>query len=67
MNLPTNDEINAGFDVMLPALRTFIRHHVPSMFENQALEVLNSKDSRKDMVNMVRDVLLAAGKVRAGE
>ncbi len=63
--MPSNDEINAGFDAAMPDLHQLIRQFVPFMFQSQAEKVLGSTEGRKDVVALISKVLTAAEGARS--
>jgi hypothetical protein len=63
--MPTNDEINAGFDALEPDLEKVVQQFVPAFFQGSALQSLRSHEGRATVVDGVRRVLVAAEAVRA--
>jgi hypothetical protein len=63
--MPTNDEINAGFDALEPDLEKVVSQFVPSFFQGSAMQTLRGPQGRAVVVDGVRRVLIAAEGVRA--
>ncbi len=63
--MPTDDEINAGFNALEPDLEKVVQQFVPAFFQGQAMQSLRSHQGRVTVVDGVRRVLVAAEKVRA--
>ncbi len=62
--MPSNDEKNAAFDVLLAKIRKLITDKAPFMFRGQIIAALESQEGRRTLLEAVTEGLIAAEKVR---